>query len=106
MIAQCRQHRRTVVFEKPHRFLITDEAAGEIEQFWHPGERLERLDEHTFRVGQRALLRLDPSLEVAVVEGWRSAQFGKKEPVPVIRGFLVSGRSVRLKTVLEIGVSG
>ena len=79
VIAECAYgdfvHRRRVVFEKPHRMVVTDEVqgpAGEhlVEQFWHLGS------------GQ-ALTHLKAPGGVQR-ESWRSSGFGSKHLGPMI----------------------
>jgi len=84
------QHRRQILFRKPHRLLVIDDVDGppgehEIEQFWHPGEALEEFRPGCFRIGEAAVLAFAGPGKVEVREGWRSPVFGKKIHNPVLR---------------------
>jgi hypothetical protein len=82
-------HRRTLALDN-HRLTIEDRLegpAGEhlVEQFWHPGERMEGRSAQSFRIGTRSSLNIDSLLEVTTEEGWRSRALGHKSPSPYLR---------------------
>ena len=81
----------------PFRLRVIDEVEGppgehQIEQFWHTGERLERLDESSFRIGSRAVLRLGEGSQIATESGWRSRAYGRQEA----SGVVIARRQARL----------
>jgi hypothetical protein len=99
------QHRRRVLFLKPHRLLVMDDIEGppgehEIEQLWHPGEALEEFTPGCFRLGAAAILVFASPGAVEVREGWRSPVFGEKMPSPVIRVVRRTVLPATLKAVL------
>jgi hypothetical protein len=90
---------------------VQDEIAGPpgehlIEQFWHAGERTERIEENRFRIGS-ATLTLDGIVESELSEGgmygWRSPAFGVKVAAPVIRAATRSRLPLRLESRLWLG---
>jgi hypothetical protein len=105
--AVCRyrglEHRRVILFAKPGRIFILDTVgqaippaaasqartsagAHMLEQFWHSGEQVTQESPRSFRLGgvARLLLSQDAALEVGGVNGWRSTEFGRKEPAAAI----------------------
>jgi len=106
------RHQRRVSFHKSERMLaITDVVEGNrpdclIEQFWHPGERVTPAGRNQWRIGEKALLTLDPNAECELLEGWRSDALASKHPAPVIRAWMRADLPAELKTTLDVGRSG
>lgn len=83
------EHRRRVLFMKPHRLFIIDEIRGGgnhiVEQFWHLGLAAE-LSSRCLQIGSQCRLvlsseaRLDPG---GGEHGWSSPVFGVRTPAPV-----------------------
>jgi hypothetical protein len=100
-------HCRTLTLEN-HRLTVEDYLEGPpgehlVEQFWHPGERMEQLSKHSFRIGTRSSLQLDQTLEVTKEEGWRSRALGHKSASPYLRAYQRCAFPASLKTVLDFG---
>ena len=98
-------HRRKLTLEN-HRLTIEDHVegpAGEhlVEQFWHPGEAMVRVSQHAFRIGTGSHLEIDPALEIATEDGWRSRALGEKSPSPYLRAHKRCVLPVSFKTVLN-----
>jgi hypothetical protein len=79
LVAECAYgdfvHRRRVVFEKPHRLIITDDVDGPpgehlVEQFWHAGS----INAIRHLIVEGGIQR----------EAWRSSCFGNKHLGPVV----------------------
>lgn len=109
LAAECRYrgftHRRRIVWEKPGRIAVTDDIDGpsgvhSLEQFWHAGAPVERVNGSTFRIGGRAILVLNGEAEVEEGGdfGWRAPALGTKIPAPVIRLTLTASLPVRLES--------
>jgi hypothetical protein len=84
-------HRRKLALEN-QQLVITDSLEGStgehlIEQFWHPGEAMVQLSAHSFRIGARARIDIDPAFEVAIEDGWCSRALGQKSPSPYLRAY-------------------
>ena len=97
-------HCRTLSLEN-HKLTIEDRIdgpAGEhlVEQFWHPGEAMEQISKHVFRIGKHVLLEIDSELEITTEDGWRSRALGEKIPSPYLRAYKRCVLPASLKTVL------
>ena len=71
-----------------------------MEQFWHPGEAMEQISKHVFRIGKHVLLEIDSELEITTEDGWRSRALGEKIPSPYLRAYKRCVLPASLKTVL------
>jgi len=96
--AECRYagftHRRRVEFRKPDLFLITDDVSGpsglhDVEQFWHLGS-----------AHARAKLILPDDAEL--MESWRSTEFGRKFPAPMLRVRRRAELPIRLEARIDL----
>jgi hypothetical protein len=108
------RHSRSVRFLKPDRLwildqiekLIPDLVEREIEQFWHAGVSVARVDALTFLLGESATLWLSRGSATDLYEGgesgWRSPAFAYKLPAPVLRVWRRVALPVRLGTVLDL----
>ena len=97
-------HSRTLALEN-HKLTIEDRIAGPagehlVEQFWHPGEAMEQISPHVFRIGKQVKLEIDPTLEITTEDGWRSRALGEKIPSPYLRAYQRCVLPASLKTVL------
>lgn len=98
-------HRRTLALEN-HRLTIEDHVEGPtgehlVEQFWHPGEPMVRISQHAFRIGTGSRLEIDPALEIATEDGWRSRALGEKSPSPYLRAHKRCVFPASFKTILN-----
>ncbi len=111
--AECRYrgftHRRRIVWEKPGRIAVTDEIDGPggehlLEQFWHAGAPVERVNGNTFRIGGKATLVLSGNADVEECGafGWRSPALGVKIPAPVIRLALTTVLPFRFESSISL----
>ncbi len=101
------RHRRCIEYRRKEcTLVITDVIEGDdaeclIEQFWHPGETTTSLGGGRWRIGEHAVLALQPGVESELMEGWRSDSHASKRPAPVIRLSLRSRLPVTLNTTLQ-----
>ena len=88
------RHRRVLIFARPDLIWIFDELSGpeglhNIEQFWHPGEPVAALSDHTVMIGASAALTLDSGLTLEISEGgeygWISNRLLHKDPASLLR---------------------
>jgi hypothetical protein len=88
------RHRRILIFARPDLIWIFDEISGPegphtIEQFWHPGEPVAALSDHTVTIGRSAALTVDSGLMLEISEGgdygWKSSRLLHKDPAPLLR---------------------
>ena len=102
------RHRRHLSFEKSGRLLtITDVIEGNkeeclIEQFWHPGDAVQKIEPDRWSIGQRAELTVDPKALCELLEGWRSDAPASKRAAPVIRAQVRAALPISLKTTLQL----
>ena len=89
------RHRRTLIFARPDLIWIFDAISGpegrhNIEQFWHPGEPVTALSDHTVTIGAGAALTIDSGLKLEISEGgdygWISNRLLHKNPASLLRG--------------------
>jgi hypothetical protein len=105
------EHRRRVAFVKPNLMFVLDEVSGGggehlVEQFWHAGAPVRRLDQASFAIGSNAVLAVagpvDAELSEGAEYGWRSRALGCKEPAPVIRVSQNTTLPVRFVAMLDL----
>jgi len=81
-------HRRQLVYGDDELRIIDEidgpTGAHQVEQFWHAGEAIERLDPVSFRIGSRSVLILGEGSEITTETGWRSTAYGRKEPAAIV----------------------
>ena len=107
------RHSRTVTFEKVHGLLtITDmisavsapvEAGNcQVEQFWHPGERVTEQGPGCWSIGDRAELTTDARAEGVGQDGWRSDALASKREARVLVVTASGALPIELKTTLRV----
>jgi hypothetical protein len=88
------RHRRILIFFQPDLIWMFDvisgpESSHDIEQFWHPGEPVTALSDHTVMIGRSAALTLDSDLRLEISEGgeygWISNRLLHKDPASLLR---------------------
>jgi hypothetical protein len=79
-----------------------------IEQFWHAGVPVRRLDANSFAIGSSAVLSIatPDAAQLEISEGgehgWRSHAFGNKSPAPLIRVSHNTTLPVRFAAMLDL----
>ena len=102
------RHRRQVWFRKLERLLtVTDVIEGEepeclIEQFWHAGAIVTRIDLSRWNIGGRADLTVDPNASCELLEGWQSDAFASRHSAPVVRVWVRATIPLQLTTTIHI----
>jgi hypothetical protein len=78
-------HRRRILFVKDRGWVIVfdhAEGSGEhlVEQFWNTSCPISELSRHAYRLGDLAVILVDPTMETSIQENWRSPAYGSKLP--------------------------